>query len=163
MVIYKPLKPSPLISLPPMPPSVKTAKRFYFYGWHFPPQWLQNLARGQPGVRSIFSYEWTNTDGVLFIARYTGYPHVHIMGGVAEDDTIYEGATWEDGKQIIDIISIYVNHRKLRHRRPTEEQMQRLIHIFGREPSWYQDCNPPEYFSSSYDGQDMASFMKLPI
>lgn len=158
MVLYKSLKPSPPIRLPRLPPSVKTANRYYFYGWHYTPEWLEDLAAGRPGIRSILSGEWTITDGILYIAKYTGYTHVHAMGGVVEDDRIYEGATWEDGKQTIDVISIYVNHPKRRHRRPTEEQLERLIHIFGREPMWFQDCNPPELFGS-YAVQDLTSVL----
>lgn len=54
------------------------------------PEWLEKIAAGRPGVLSILSGQWS-------IAKYSGYTHVHTMGGVVEDDKIYEGSTWEDG------------------------------------------------------------------
>lgn len=160
MVLYKSVKPPHPITFAPMPPNAKTTNRYYFYGWHFTPAWMRNLVKGQPGIHSILDGKWTTTDGVLYIAKYTGYLHVHVMGGMVEpdDDTVYEGATWEDGKQSIDIISIFVNHRNFRHRQPTKEQMERLMHIFGREPQWFQDYNPPSEFAS-YAVQDLTSVL----
>lgn len=70
---------------------------------------MESLVKGQPSIRSILDGKWMTTDGMLYITKYTGYLHVHIMGGIIEpdDDMVYEGATWEDGKQSIDIISIF--------------------------------------------------------
>jgi hypothetical protein len=79
----------------------------------------------------------------------SGYKHAELVNGLLENDEQYDEQFQMNSDTVMRLVMLTVNvkNNSLWLRRPTEEQMQKLIQIFGgRPPQWYKDGRPKKQF-----------------
>jgi hypothetical protein len=131
----------------PLPLNARTSGRLFFYGWPVTLQWLQeqapkNIQFPVFGIGPI-------TEGLRYIREASGYKHAELVNGLVENDEKYEEQFQMGSDTVMRLVMLTVNLKNhgLWLRRPTEEQMEKLIRIFGgRRPGWYKDGRPKKQF-----------------
>jgi hypothetical protein len=111
-------------------------------------EWLQELAP----KRTRFSALGIDRipAGMRYIRETSGYKHAELVNGLVENGKEYDEQFQMGSDTVMRLVMLTVNLKNngLWLRRPTEEQMQKLIHIFGgRQPRWYKDGRPKKQFS----------------
>ncbi|RDB29980.1 hypothetical protein Hypma_014117 [Hypsizygus marmoreus] len=140
-----------LTRVPSMPEAARTTDRYYFFGWPVQYTRLIELAKKSGYPPQQCADEYTMFDGLLYVERVSGYKWAYPTLGVVEpgcEEYALSAQAPFPGEKVMPMITVFTNSRTLADRRPTVQQMQRLLQIFDyREPKWYKDARPREDFS----------------
>lgn len=140
--------------MPDLPRAALKSKRYYFYGWYITPTWLAELGEKHVPRRPL-TFGGTHR-GLNYLRAASGYKHCHwVDAAVRNDGEVYEETSQtRQGKTIMNVIAITTNAivfgQKFIQRRPTEEQLAKLVQIFGRPPRWFKDGRSKKHFPN-YD------------
>ncbi|KAF7986676.1 hypothetical protein HWV62_20176, partial [Athelia sp. TMB] len=129
--------------LKPLPPQASTSNRIYYYGWTVEEEWVERQA---PQLNRLGA-------GLNALRVKSGYRHLHgVNGYVNDNDASPDMDVGPDGRKVSFVIMVAANWVNeslgidLYNRRPTVRQMERLVELFGRKPSWHMDGRPKRYF-----------------
>ena len=83
----------------------------------------------------------------------SGYRHLHGVNGYVKDkDASPDIEVGPDGRRVSFVPMVAANWVNesfgidLYNRRPTVQQMERLVEIFSKKPSWHKGGRPKRYF-----------------
>ncbi|KAF8875837.1 hypothetical protein BD779DRAFT_1678046 [Infundibulicybe gibba] len=141
---------SPQYKFPPMPADAKTCGRLYFFGFPVTFDSLAKVAEDYYGPPEEDDSDYSAWEGLIYLRAITGYRHLHIFGGVAQEgekpqEDVCTPAV--PGEKVTAIVGVFVNIRELAHRRPMQAQMDTLTDILGR-PRWCMDALRMEDFDA---------------
>jgi hypothetical protein len=110
--------------------------------------WVANYARNEfkeaVQGKNILSLMMTTRNSLI---RRTGIKTIAYECGILDDDAPTEAAAVSEdrlGRKQTFLLSICSNESRQWRRRPSQEQLDKIISIVGREPRWWVDWDCPD-------------------
>ena len=132
-----------------LPSDWKTNTHYYFYGWAVTKEILQRYLSSINGACFFAESRIGHASSAIFhMEEEVGFPHINYVVCKVDDEAAAKCRVQqtEEGP-MLSLLSIgCTRSKRLFWRRPTPEQLKRLIEIFGEEPRWFEDFYPKEEF-----------------
>jgi hypothetical protein len=125
--------------------------RICFYGYDIAMEWLADYSNKHWPYADNECYDTLSKaiDAVQLLGRHSGIKRLYLESALvdraATSDTVTIPGS-RPGEIRVPVLSIFSDERSSFKKRPSQEQVDRLSNIIGRQPRWWVDYDDPRTY-----------------
>ena len=122
--------------------------RLYYYGYDVAMEWLMDYFKTHWPQGSSCDVFTKTVGGVHFLRNHSDIKHLDLESAFKDETAPSNVVTipGRPGEIRVPIISIFSNERTSYKKRPSQEQVDRLTEIMGKQPRWWLDYEDPDTY-----------------